>query len=210
MITIAQGDEVEIAGVGARHEHRQIGRFRAGVDEIADLQLARHFGGELGGVFGDIGVQINGGRMLQQFVLPPRRLDHVRMAMAHADGDNAAQRIQITAAFVVKEVLGFAFHQHHRFLVIEEQAGTEELAAQLQDLVKGRAGVGFGLIIKGGQHWIIHSCYSSSGGMDWRVGALVMPEALSLAFSLVSFSASFLAALARSAASLSIWASMAL
>ena len=71
VITIAQGDDIEIAGVGARHQQREIVRLGAGIDEVTNLQVARHFGGQLLGVFGDVRVQINRGGMLQRFVLPP-------------------------------------------------------------------------------------------------------------------------------------------
>ena len=43
------------------HEERQIVRLGAGVNEIADFQLARHLCGELFRVFCDIRVQINRG-----------------------------------------------------------------------------------------------------------------------------------------------------
>ena len=142
VIAIAQRDDIEIAGVSARHEQRQVVRLRAGIDKVAHLQIARHFGRELFGVFGDVRVQINRGGMLQRFVLPARRLDDVRMAMADADGHNAAQAVEIAASLFVKDILPRAFHQHDRLFVIEEDAGIEELAAQLQHFIGGRAGVG--------------------------------------------------------------------
>ena len=91
VITIAQGDDVEIAGVGAGHEQGQIGGLGAGVDEVANLEIARHFGGELFGVlrrYWDADKSWwNVARFRSAAEWPP----DMRMAVADADGDDAAQ-----------------------------------------------------------------------------------------------------------------------
>ena len=140
VVGIAQRDHVVIAGVSARHQQREIVGFGAGVDEVADFQIARHFRGELLGVFGDVRVQINRGGMLQHFVLLVGSVDHVRMAMTDADGDDAAETVEITPAIFIPDILPLAFHDHDRLFVIEEDAGIQELLAQLQHFVgaKGR------------------------------------------------------------------------
>ena len=127
VIGVAQRDHVVVAGVSARHEQREIVRLRAGVDEVANLQFARHFRRELLRVLGDVRMQINRGRMLQDFVLLLRRRDHVRMTMADADRHDAAERIEITPPVFVPDILHLALHEHERSFVVEENAGIQEL-----------------------------------------------------------------------------------
>ena len=67
VIGVAQRDHVVVAGVSPRHEQREIVRLRAGVDEVANLQIARHFRRELLGDTRDVRVQINRRRVLEQF-----------------------------------------------------------------------------------------------------------------------------------------------
>ena len=128
VISVAQRDDVVVAGVGARHEQGEIVGFRAGVDEIADLEIARHFRRELLSELGDVRVQVNGGGMLQHFVLLVRGGDHVRMAMADADRHDAAEAIEVALAGVVPDILHLALHDHDRLLVIEKNTGVQETA----------------------------------------------------------------------------------
>ena len=151
MVGVAQRDHVVVAGVGARHEHGEVVRFRAGVDEVADLELARHLRGELLGVLGDVRVQIDRGGMLEELVLLPRRFDDVGMTMPDADGDDAAEGVEVTPAALVPDVLHFAFHEGERLFVVEEDARVQELLAQAVDLVGRRAGVGLRLVVEGRQ-----------------------------------------------------------
>ena len=86
--------------------------------------------------------------MLEQFVLPPGRLDDVRVAMSDADRHDTAKRVEITPPLIVPDILHLSFHEHDRFLVVEENSRIQKLLAQAQDLVGGRALVGDGLMLK--------------------------------------------------------------
>ena len=128
VVRISKRNDVVVPGVSARHEQREIVRFRAGVDEIADLQFAGHLRCELLRVLGDVRVQIDRGRMLQKFVLLPRCFDHVRMAMADADRHDSAERIKIAASLFVEHILAFPFDDHERPFVVEENSGIQKLS----------------------------------------------------------------------------------
>ena len=156
MIRIAQRDHVVVAAVSARHHQREIVRFRTGVDEIADLEIARHFRGELLGIFGDVRMQINRRGMLQRFVLPVRRFDHVRMTMPDAHRHDSRKRIEVTPPGFVEEILHPALDEHDWLFVVEKNSRIEELLAQSQDFIGGRAVVRLRLIIKRWQFWRFH------------------------------------------------------
>src|SRR6185436_16199797 len=94
--------------------------------------------------------------MLKGFVLFAGRFDDMGVAMADADGDDAAEAVQVTSARVVPYVLHFAFDEHQRLFVVEEDAWVDELLAQGQHLVGGRSTVGFGFVIGGGQSGRLH------------------------------------------------------
>ncbi len=146
MIAVAQGNDVVVAGVSAGHEHGEIIGLGAGVDEVADFEVAGQFRGQGAPVFGDIGVEVDGGGMLKRFTLFAHRLQHIRVAVADRDGGNAGEGIKVTPAPVVPNVLALAFHDHERRLVHMEQRGAEELLAQAINLVGRRSGVGLGLV----------------------------------------------------------------
>ena len=93
-------------------------------------------------------MQINRGGVLQRFVLLVRRGDDVRMAMADADGDDAAEAVEIAFAGFVPDILHLALHDHDRLLVVEKDAGVQELLAQGEHFLGGRAGVGLRLMVR--------------------------------------------------------------
>ena len=62
------------------------------------------------------------------------------MAMAHADRHDAAEAVEIALARFVPDVLHLALDEHERLLVVEKDAGVQELFAQRQHFVGGRAG----------------------------------------------------------------------
>ena len=80
--------------------------------------------------------------MLERFVLLARRLDHVRMTMPDAHRHDSAQRIEISAALFVPEVLHLSFHEHDRLFVVEKNSRVQEFLAQAQDFI-GRWAVVF-------------------------------------------------------------------
>ena len=149
MVGIAERNHIVVAGVSMGHEEREVVRLRAGINEVANLQVARHFCGQGLGVLRDVRVQINRGGMLEDLVLALRRRDHVGMTMPDADGDNAAERVEITPPGFVPDVLHFPLHNRERLFVVEKDPGVQEFFAQLQDLFRGRTGVGLRLEIEG-------------------------------------------------------------
>ncbi len=148
MIRVAQRDYVVVAGVSARHQQREIVRFRAGVHEVTDLEIARHFRGQLLRVLSDVRMQINRGRMLQRLVLLSHNIDNVRVTMSHVDSHDSAERVEISAAVLVPQVLHFSFHEHHRLFVVEKNSRIQELFAQMQDFISRRAAVFLRFVIK--------------------------------------------------------------
>ena len=123
MVSVAQRNHLVVAGVSARHQQREIVRFRTGVHEVANLQVTRHFRRELLRILGDVRMQINRRGMLERFVLLARRLDHVRMTMPDAHRHDSAERIEISAAMLVPQILHLPFHEHDRFFVVEKIPG---------------------------------------------------------------------------------------
>ena len=76
VVRIAQRDHVVVAGVSARHEQGEIIRFRTGIYEITNFQVARHFRRQLLCILSNVRMQINRGGMLENFVFVfarPRR-----------------------------------------------------------------------------------------------------------------------------------------
>ena len=149
VIAVAQRDHVVIAGVGPRHEQGEIVRFRTGINEITYFEIVRHFRRQLARVFGNIGMQINRSRMLQSFVLLPRNIDNVGMTMTDAHRHDAAERVEITPAALVPDILHFSLHQHERLFVVEKNSRIQELLTQTQDFIGGRPVVFLQLVIKG-------------------------------------------------------------
>ena len=156
MIRVAQCDHVVVSGVSARHQEREIVRFRAGIHEVANFQIARHFRRQLLRVLGDVRMKINGGGMLQRLVLLPDNIDNIRMTMPDAHGHNSAKRVEISAAVLVPEVLHFSFHEHDRLFVVEKNSGIQELLAQTQHFVGRRPVVFLRLVTKGRKLWKFH------------------------------------------------------
>lgn len=144
VIAVAQRDDIEIAGVGARHQHRHVIGFAAGIDEVDDVQ-ATTLGkgvGELLAELGNVRVQIDRSGVLQQLVLLAHRRDHARMAMANADRDDAGERVQIALALLVEQILHRTLHDHQRIPVHGDQGRRQILASQRQHLVLAGTGVG--------------------------------------------------------------------
>src|ERR1041385_2475562 len=96
-------------------------------------------------------MEIDGGRMLEELVLFPRRRDDVGMAMSDADRDDPAERIEITAAGFIPDILHFALHNGERPFVVEKNSRIEELLALAQNLVRRGSSVGLRLMSEGRQ-----------------------------------------------------------
>ena len=61
--------------------------------------------------------------------------------MPHADGYNPAERVQITPALFVVDVLHLSFHEHERLFVVEKNAWAEDQLAAAEDFFGGWAAV---------------------------------------------------------------------
>src|ERR1700746_1161355 len=94
--------------------------------------------------------------MLQRLVLLPHNIDNVGMTMSHAHGHDSAERIEISAAVLVPEVLHFPFHEHDRLFVVEKNSGIQELIAQTQYLVGRKPVVFLRLVTKWRKLWKFH------------------------------------------------------
>src|ERR1700731_2937643 len=94
--------------------------------------------------------------MLQRLVLLTHHIDNVGMTMPNAHGHDSAERIEISAAVLVPEVLHFPFHEHDRLFVVEKNSRIQELLAQTQDFIGQRPVVFLRLVIKRRKLWKFH------------------------------------------------------
>ena len=150
VVAIAERDGVVVAGGEARHEQCEVVGLGAGVDEINDLEIPGHFPGEFFGEGPNVGVEVNRGGVLERGVLGVGGGEDVRVAVADADGHNAAEAVEVAFAGGVPDVLHFALHDHERLLIVEEKAGVEELFALREHLIERGTGVGLRLM-RGGR-----------------------------------------------------------
>ena len=148
MVGVAEGDEIVVPGVGAGHQDGEIVRLRAGVYEITDFEFAGHLRGELLGIQRDLRVQIDRGGVVDRLVLPVRGLHHFRVAVPDADGDDAAEAVEIAAAGFVEEILRLAFDDGDRLLVVMENRRIHELVAEREDFLRRRSVVGLRGVIE--------------------------------------------------------------
>ena len=72
------------------------------------------------------------------------------------------KRIEIAPAGFVPDILHLSLHDHERLLVVEKDPGVEELLAQAQHLVGGRAGVGLRLVVEGWKFGCFHKSFWSA------------------------------------------------
>ena len=72
--------------------------------------------------------------------------DNFGMTMADADRDDSAERVEITLAGLVPDVLHLPLHEHDRLLVVEKNSRIQEFLAQTQHFVGGWAGIFLWLI----------------------------------------------------------------
>src|SRR6516164_10477099 len=127
MVAVAKRDDVVIAAESSRHQDRKIVGLGAGIDEVADFEIAWHFCGELARVFGNIRMQLDGRGVLECLALEIGRSHNIWMTMADADCGNTRDAIQITPAFFVENILTFALNDRQRLLVVMKRRWVEEL-----------------------------------------------------------------------------------
>ncbi len=144
VVGVAQGEHVVVAGVGARHEQGEVVGLGAGVDEVNHFEVAGETSREVAGVESDVGVEVDGRRVLDERVLGVGGGGDVRVAMADGDGDDASEAVEVAAAGLVEEPLALALHDGEGLFVVMKNARVHVGVAQGEDLVGGRAGVGDG------------------------------------------------------------------
>ena len=105
VVSVAKRENVVVSGVDASHHHGHVVGLGARVDEVAHFQVSRHGGDEPPGVLVDLRVEINGGRVPQLVHLGVQSGVDFRMTMTDADGDDAAEEIQIALAVGVPQPL---------------------------------------------------------------------------------------------------------
>ena len=149
VIRVAQGDDVVVARVGAGEHEGELVGLRAGIDEVADLEVAGHAVGQFLAVLGDAGMEIDGGNVLEPVVLLVDSGEDLGVTVADGNGDDAAKGVEITAAFLVVEVLHRPLHDHKGLAVVVKKRGGEVFFAEFQDFFRARALIGAGLVVIG-------------------------------------------------------------
>ncbi len=99
MIRMTQRDDFVISGIAAGGQNRGFIRLRAAVGEKALGQLAA--GSKPGDAFGKRGLRLrgeHGGDVLKRVDLRGHFPVHRLIAMSHADGDDAAEEVQVLVA----------------------------------------------------------------------------------------------------------------
>ena len=81
--------------VEARHHHGHVIGLRPAVDEVDALERLGEPFGETLGVLVDLGVQVDIGRVPQRVDLVVQGRAHPWVAMAHADGDDAREEVEV-------------------------------------------------------------------------------------------------------------------
>src|SRR5438132_12856336 len=81
------------------------------------------------------------------------------MAVAYTYRHDSAERIEISSAVLVPNVLHFPFHKHERLFVVEENSRIQEFLAQTQHFIRRWAGVFLRLMANGWKcrlrfHWL--------------------------------------------------------
>src|SRR5262249_3795356 len=114
----------------------------AAVGEERFLQTARRNLRQLLGQIrlGLVGVKRRG--MRDRIDLFGDRFVYARVRVAYADGQHAAEAIQVLVAFIVPDVKALAFDQRQRFLVVIRDGGEEKFLVFADGL--RRNGGGFG------------------------------------------------------------------
>ncbi len=127
-----------IPGEAARRDERGLIRFRAAVGEETLGQLAARR--DLGDPLGQRRLRLireHGGDMLQLVDLLMHLLIHRFIAMADADGHDAAEEIEVLIPVDVPDVLIFRLGHHQRLFEIVKNAGKQMLLIRENDFLFG-------------------------------------------------------------------------
>jgi hypothetical protein len=133
-VGVAQRDDVGVAGGVPGEEHGRLVGFGARGGEEALLEGP---GSDLGQLLGQshLGlVDVQGGDVLQRLILVDDRLVHCLVAVAHAHGQDAAEKVEILRALGVGDVHVFATDEREGLLVVGAHAGKQVFLLQALDL----------------------------------------------------------------------------
>ena len=134
-VAVPQRHHFETAGRHPRQLHRGFIGFRSAVGEETFLEVA---GGDLRQLFrqGDDGlVGVKRGGMLQAVNLRLHFGGDLLVTVPDADGEDAAEEIEVAAALGVENVLGVGVVHHQRLGVVVDHAGEQILLVLLQHFV---------------------------------------------------------------------------
>src|SRR5436305_10125290 len=86
-------------------------------------------------------MQVSRFRVLQRLILLSHNTINLGITMPGAHGHDSAERVEISAAVLVPEILHFPLHEHDWVFVVEKNSRIQELLAQTQDFIGRRAGI---------------------------------------------------------------------
>ncbi len=138
MVGVAQRHDFGTAGVASRRQNRGLVGFRAAIGEERLGELAP--GRDLSQLLRERRLRLVGEHrrdVLQAIDLRVQLPVHVLIAVADADGDDAAEEIQILIAVGVPDVLILGPRNNERFLVVVEDGRKEVVAVRENDLFFG-------------------------------------------------------------------------
>ncbi len=146
VVGVAEGDHVKVAGVSAGHEGGEVVGFAAGVDEIDDGEVAgfRESPDKFFSEFGDGGMEVDGGGVLEGPILLFDGGNDLRVAMADADSDDASEAVEIAFAGFIVEVLHMPLDEHDGIFVEGKKGRGEVLLPGFEYFLPAGAGIGLG------------------------------------------------------------------
>src|SRR5882762_493819 len=124
-ICVTEGHYVVAAGGHARDQDRCLVRFRSRTREKTLLQISRGNLCDFLSQSYDVFVRIERGRVLQAVHLGIDLAGDLGIAVADGNGQDAAEEIQILAAFQIPEILHLATIGHQRSLIVIGYRGPQ-------------------------------------------------------------------------------------
>ena len=135
VVRVTQRDDFRRPRVTARGQDGRLIRLGAAVCKEGFAQPAA--GRDLGDAFGQCGLGLGSedrGDVLQSVDLLVNPGIHFLVAMSDANGENAAEKVQILVAVSVVNILVFGARNHQRFLVVVEDGGEQKFLVCEKDL----------------------------------------------------------------------------
>jgi hypothetical protein len=151
-VAVAEDDYLVATRGGLGGVDGRVVGLRAAVGEEGFFETA---GRDLVELLGEVGLRLVGverGGVLDGAHLLDDGLGHLRVCVADADGEDAAEAVEVAVALVVPDVLPLAADERERLLVVHRDGGEEKLFVLLDDLGAGRLGLGRVQLRFGGAH----------------------------------------------------------